>query len=157
MMVSSLPSDYLWENLSYYQIPLHRDSGFYNILLLTLNVSQDIEESIMQQFQCREIIQTAAERLSGLLVFQDIHMNLVLLTENRKINLYNYGFHFSTLLKDKLGIKSYVASGRRWSASRISAAPTVRPTRTPRSPNTAITSHFWPIRPRNRISRNYRI
>ena len=53
MMVSSLPSDYLWENLSYYQIPLHRDSGFYNILLLTLNVSQDIEESIMQQFQCR--------------------------------------------------------------------------------------------------------
>ena len=28
MMVSSLPSDYLWENLSYYQIPLHRDSGF---------------------------------------------------------------------------------------------------------------------------------
>ena len=85
MMVSSLPSDYLWENLSYYQIPLHRDSGFYNILLLTLNVSQDIEESIMQQFQCREIIQTAAERLSGLLVFQDIHMNLVLLTENRKI------------------------------------------------------------------------
>ena len=96
MMVSSLSSDYLWENLNYYQIPLHRDSGFFNILLLTLNVSQDIEESIMQQFQCREILHTAAERINGLLVFQDIHMNLVLLTENRKINLYNYGFHFST-------------------------------------------------------------
>ena len=111
MMVSSLSSDYLWENLNYYQIPLHRDSGFFNILLLTLNVSQDIEESIMQQFQCREILHTAAERINGLLVFQDIHMNLVLLTENRKINLYNYGFHFSTLLMDKLGIKSYVGVG----------------------------------------------
>lgn len=111
MMVSSLPSDYLWENLAYYQIPLHQDSGFFNVLLLTLNVSQDIEESILQQFQCKEIILSAATRISGVLVFQDIHMNLILLIENRKINLYNYGFHFSTLIKDRLGIESYVGVG----------------------------------------------
>ena len=30
-------------------------------------------------------------------------MNLVLLTENRKINLYNYGFHFSTPAEGQAG------------------------------------------------------
>lgn len=111
LMLTPLSESALWENLSYYKIPLSRSSGYYNILLLMPMTDPDVEQSILQNLQCRELISSIVKRMNGVLLFQDIHQNLILLSENQKINLYTYGSHFSSLTKSKLGIKLYTGTG----------------------------------------------
>lgn len=111
MMMISISEDTLWENLQYYQIPLHRSSGYYNILLIMPVTSLDVEENNLQHLQCKELLYSIVKRMPGVILFQDLHQNLIILSENRKINLYTYGSHFSSLVQDKLELKAYTGIG----------------------------------------------
>lgn len=111
LLLNKVDEETLWKNLEYYHIPLHPDTEYYNILLLMPVWDDDIETGNLQHIQCHELISSIIKRLQGVILFPDIHQNLVLLCENKKINLLTYASLFSTTIQDKIGISVYASTG----------------------------------------------
>ncbi len=111
MLLNSFSQEILQDNLGFYKVPLHMDSGYYNILLLSTIPSPRIEENILQLLKCQELVSSMIKKIDGLVLFTDLQHNIVLLSENKKINLYTYASHFVTILSEKLKIEIYSGVG----------------------------------------------
>lgn len=111
LLINQVSSHTLVDTLAYYQIPLHTNTGYYNTLLIIPQRNVDIEKNIMQHIQCKELINTKLKRMTGVLLLSDFQQNLVLITENPKINLCTYASLFSSLIQEQLDISVYWGIG----------------------------------------------
>ena len=71
----------------------------------------DPEEDELRRQQCMEVLSPAVSRLTDVLLLKDIHQNLILLSQNKKISLMSYGAHFTVLIKEKLSMGIYAGCG----------------------------------------------
>ncbi len=111
LLLNQIEPTTLWNNLTYYHIPLHPNTGYYNILLLMPMTSDDVETGNLQHIQCLEIVRSILERIQGAILFTDIHQNLIVLCENKKINLLTYATFLSSAIYTKVGIDVFTGSG----------------------------------------------
>ena len=74
----------LWGTIRYYDIPLRRDTGHYNVMVLMPEKHNDPEEDELRRQQCMEVLSPAVSRLTDVLLLKDIHQNLILLSQNKE-------------------------------------------------------------------------
>ena len=111
LLLNKVEQENLWETIRYYEIPLVQEADYYNILVIMPEKHSDPEEDELRRQQCEEILVTAIDRLNDVLLLKDIHQNLIILSQNKKINLMSYATHFSVLIKEKLSLNVYAGCG----------------------------------------------
>lgn len=111
LLLNKVEHKNLWNTIQYYGIPLRQDGGYYNVLVLMVEQHNDPEEEELRRQQCMELLSAAISRLSEVMLLKDVHQNLILLSQNRKINLMSYAAHFSVLIEEKLSFRVYAGCG----------------------------------------------
>jgi len=111
ILLNQISLDKLKENLNYYKIPLHIDTGYYNVCLLMPGIKKDETSGLLINMQCEKLISTTIQRMTGILLFTDLQQNIVLLSENPKINLNSYAAYFASQIQERLDITVYWGIG----------------------------------------------
>lgn len=111
LLLNKVEEKNLWETIQYYEIPLKKEIPYYNVMVLMMERQDDPEEDALKGQQCQEILQTAADRLSDVILLKDIHQNLIFISQNKKISLMSYATHFSAMIKEKLSLSVYAGCG----------------------------------------------
>ncbi|GAA0179019.1 hypothetical protein SH2C18_19730 [Clostridium sediminicola] len=112
MIINVFSKEKLYNKLKYYEIPLHMNKGYYNILLISFDLGSDVEENILQTIRIQDTIKAVTNNTSGVITFLDIHQNIVVLSENRKINLYSYDSYFTTMIYQKFNVNIHTGIGK---------------------------------------------
>ena len=111
LVFTSLPSQKIEEKLQYYKIPLNYHSGYFALLSLSFDATSDEETNIFHHIQCQELITSVIKHIPGVIQFEDAYQNIIILSDNKNINLYNCLSHVSTLIYDHLNINLYSGIG----------------------------------------------
>lgn len=111
ILLNQISLDKLEENLNYYKVPLHIDKGYYNVCLLMPEAKGDEAFCMLANMQCKKLISTTLQRMTGVLLFTDLQQNIVLISENHNINLNTYAAYFASQIQEKLDIIVYWGVG----------------------------------------------
>ncbi len=111
LLLSKFSQESLEDNLRFYKVPLHINTGYYNVLLLSPVLDTGAEENILQLFKCQKIISSMLNKTTGVVLFIDFQQNIIMISENKKINLYAYASHIVAMLSEKLKIDIYYGVG----------------------------------------------
>ncbi|GMQ55637.1 response regulator transcription factor [Vallitalea sediminicola] len=112
MMINSYSKDELCNKFNYYKLPLDIDGGYFNIILLAFDLISDVEDNVLMTIKIHDSIKTITDDIPGVITFLDIHQNIVVLSGNRKINLYSYDSYFTTMIYQKFNITINTGIGK---------------------------------------------
>lgn len=63
LLLNKVDQESLWGTIRYYDIPLRRDTGHYNVMVLMPEKHNDPEEDELRRQQCMEVLSPAVSRL----------------------------------------------------------------------------------------------